>query len=320
VIEGAELELLERSLRQAVESQSGATLDHALVELGWADALDADPRVAVSLLFALQGASSATSSAIGRVVGGIVAPDSAAMGVVLPPLGSCEPPARAVGDHVEVRGIGTVGLATHDNALIVAQRGDGDAIAVLVPTNELTTRPVRGIDPALGLVEVTAPHIDLDGPLVTASSWTDAVARAQLAIGHEMVGASRTMLTLARDHALERIQFGQPIARFQAVRHRLADTLVAIETAEAALDAGWLDGTALSAAMAKALAGRSARTAARHCQQVLAGIGFTTEHDLHRYIRRVFVLDELFGPSRSLTRELGDHLLTTRRLPPLLPL
>ena len=72
--------------------------------------------------------------------------------------------------------------------------------------------------------------------------------------------------------------------------------------------------------MAKATAGRSARTAARHCQQVLAGIGFTTEHRLHLYVRRVLLLDELFGASRVLTEALGDQLLQTRELPPLLPL
>jgi alkylation response protein AidB-like acyl-CoA dehydrogenase len=74
------------------------------------------------------------------------------------------------------------------------------------------------------------------------------------------------------------------------------------------------------AAMAKAVAGRGARTTARHCQQVLAGIGFTTEHPLHRYVRRVLVLDQLFGSSKLLTKELGDTLLASRRLPPLLPL
>jgi len=72
--------------------------------------------------------------------------------------------------------------------------------------------------------------------------------------------------------------------------------------------------------MAKALAGRGARTAARHCQQVLAGIGFTTEHPLHRYVRRVLVLDQLLGDTRSLTHRLGDDVLATRRLPALLPL
>ena len=47
--------------------------------------------------------------------------------------------------------------------------------------------------------------------------------------------------------------------------------------------------------MAKAVAGRQARTTARHCQQVLAGIGFTTEHPLHHYVRRTLVLDALLG-------------------------
>ena len=151
-------------------------------------------------------------------------------------------------------------------------------------------------------------------------AWEPAVAIAQIAIGHELVGASRTMLELARTHALERIQFGQPIAAFQAVRHRLADTFVAIESADALLGGAWEDRSPATAAMAKATAGRAARTTARHCQQVLAGIGFTTEHDLHLHVRRVLALDELLGSSRSLTAALGRELLDTRRLPPLLPL
>jgi alkylation response protein AidB-like acyl-CoA dehydrogenase len=125
---------------------------------------------------------------------------------------------------------------------------------------------------------------------------------------------------MARDHALERIQFGRPIASFQAVRHRLAESFVAVEAADAALAAAWDDGSALGAAVAKAVAGRSARTAARHCQQVLAGIGFTTEHPLHRYVRRVVVLDRLLGDARSLTRSLGDDLVVRGSLPSILPL
>ena len=125
---------------------------------------------------------------------------------------------------------------------------------------------------------------------------------------------------MAREHALERIQFDQPIAKFQAVRHRLAETLVAIETAAAVLDAAWLDPTPVTAAMAKAGAGRSGRVAAKHCQQVLAGIGFTTEHDLHRSLRRIWMLDQLFGSSAVLTKQLGEQLIASRTLPRLLPL
>ncbi len=128
------------------------------------------------------------------------------------------------------------------------------------------------------------------------------------------------MLELAREHALDRMQFGQPIAAFQAIRHKLAETLVAIEMADAVLDAAWLDGSPATAAMAKAVAGREARIASKHCQQVLAGIGFTTEHPLHRHVRRTLVLDGLFGTANSITAALDRDVLAERRLPPLLPL
>ena len=128
------------------------------------------------------------------------------------------------------------------------------------------------------------------------------------------------MLDLAREHAVERIQFGVPIASFQAVRHRLADSLVAVESARGALDAAWEAGSPFDAAVAKAIAGRSARLVVKHAQQVLAGIGFTLEHPLHRYVRRVRVLDGLLGDTRTLTRTLGEQLLQDRALPAILPL
>jgi alkylation response protein AidB-like acyl-CoA dehydrogenase len=194
-------------------------------------------------------------------------------------------------------------------------------VVVEVATAELELRPVHGVDPDLGLVEVAGGEAPLAAPhRLDPGDWTRAVTRARLAVGHELVGASRAMVALARSHALERVQFGRPIADFQAVRHRLAETLVAIEATDAALGAAWDEGSPAAAATAKALAGRSARTASLHCQQVLAGIGFTTEHDFHRYARRVLVLDQLFGTARALTRDLGRTLLTDRRLPPLPPL
>ena len=166
-----------------------------------------------------------------------------------------------------------------------------------------------GLDPRLGLVAASGE---------VASG--DALAAGQRALAHELVGASRAMLDLAREHALDRIQFGVPIASFQAVRHRLAESLVAIESAAGLVDAAWEQQDQLSAAIAKAVAGRSAHTVARHCQQVLAGIGFTAEHPLHLYVRRTRLLDALLGDARTLTRQLGEQLLATRELPPLLPL
>jgi len=134
------------------------------------------------------------------------------------------------------------------------------------------------------------------------------VAEARVAVGWWLVGSARAMLSLARRHALDRVQFGKPIASFQAVRHRLAETLVAIEGAEATLTLPGADNPDLTALLAKAAAGKAALTAAKHCQQVLGGIGFTEEHDLHRHVKRALVLDGLLGSSRELTKKAGAGL------------
>jgi hypothetical protein len=134
------------------------------------------------------------------------------------------------------------------------------------------------------------------------------VAAGRHALGWWLVGAGRAMLALARQHAVDRSQFGRPVASFQAIRHRLAETLVAIEGAEGTLVAAAAEPDDLSFLLAKAAAGQAALTAARHCQQVLGGIGFTAEHELHRHVKRALVLDAMLGTSRELTREAGTAL------------
>ncbi len=313
-----DLALFERSLRHATATHSGAGLDAALVELGWREALDSDAEVAVSLLFELQGAANVTSSALGRVIAQGVhcdIPDTTA--VVLPAVGRADAPGRSDGGRIHVDGVVTGGRDGWDAALVVAGGGDGH-LAVVSDRAALAVRPIRGVDPSLGLVEVSG--ILTPGDTTRVVDWRAGVALGQVALAHELVGASSRMLDMACEHALGRFQFDRPIASFQAVRHRLAETLVAIETARAILVAAWTDRTPMVAAMAKAVAARGARTTARHCQQVLAGIGFTTEHDLYRYVRRVLVLEQLLGATRTLTRDLGTDVLDTGRVPELLPL
>jgi hypothetical protein len=293
----------ERALFAAAIDQvvAAGAVDAGLDQLGWDDALADDERVAVAALFEAQGRAGATSSALDRV---LAAGLGSARGVVLPALGSTAPPGRLEGDRVVVAGLGAGSVVAVDDGTVHLVDG-------------LEHRSVHGLDPELGLVEATGASVRSDGQ---PGDWGAAVAAGQRALAHELVGASRRMLELAREHALERIQFGVPIASFQAVRHRLADAYVAIESAESVLDAAWDEPGPLTAAMAKAVAGRSARLVAKHGQQVLAGIGFTLEHPFQRYLRRTRALDALLGDSRSLTEQLGQELLESRQLPPLLPL
>lgn len=338
-MDAEELELFAKSLEHATARHTGAALDAALAELGWRDAFAADPRAAVATLFDLQGATATTSGTLDVVLADALGLDPTAdgdgdLGVVLPALGASDPPGRVEGDRLVVLGLGTADLARRSGVLVVtapaasAVGGSGGLGALVLDPARLDLRTAEGIDPRLGLVTVAADlaaspassSTRLGGVAGGAPNWEAALDAGRRALAHELVGASRTMLELARQHALERIQFGRPIAQFQAVRHKLAESLVAIEAADGALAAAWEDPSPTASAIAKAIAGRSARTVARHAQQVLAGIGFTTEHSLHLYVRRVLVLDRLLGGAGALTRELGDDLLASRSLPAMLPL
>jgi hypothetical protein len=268
----------------------------------------------VALLFELQGRENVTSSSLDVLLAHALGADVAAPTVMLSRAGTYASPAVADGDRVTGRGVARPSGA--GDLLVVA----GDVVFA-VPLAETSPRAIAGMDPDLGLAEVSV-DVSADALKTQASEvdWSTVVAIGQLAIAHEIVGACRTMLQLARDHALEREQFGRPISQFQAIRHRLAESLVAIEAADSALSAAWQDGSTSSARYAKAIAGTSARTVARHAQQVLAGMGYTTEHAFHRHLRRVLVLDQLLGASKTLTHEIGKELLQARTLPPMLPL
>ena len=110
----------------------------------------------------------------------------------------------------------------------------------------------------------------------------------------ESAGAARWCLDTASEYAKVRVQFGRPIGQFQAIKHALADMLVAVEqTAAVAWDAAaaWsgpegADERALSARVAGALSLEAAAHCAKKCVQILGGIGFTWEHDAHFYLKR----------------------------------
>lgn len=133
-----------------------------------------------------------------------------------------------------------------------------------------------------------------------------------------LVGTMSGALELARNHALDRRQFGQPIGGFQAVQHLLADMYVDLESSRSALyGAAWaLDNTVAhdalwSAAVAKAWTAAAARRTTENAIQVLGGIGMTWEHPAHLYLRSAHVLGAAFA-SRTAALDLVASRLTTR--------
>ncbi len=319
MMESHELELFTQGVRRAASTHRGKALDDALDELGWNDALEEDPFAAVSVLFESQGEANTTSSALDDVLADALGvrrgDDGSGVAVVLPPLGRSDAPGRTANGQLEVRGLATASVRDRTGILVVVEQGTDHTLITLEPA-ALTLREVSGLDPDLGLFEVTGVTATAGG---VPADWSHVMAAGHRALAHELVGAARAMLELARQHALERTQFGRPIASFQAVRHRLAECLVWVEASSTLAAAAWENTDPVTAALAKAYAGRAARTVARHCQQVLAGIGFTAEHPFHHHFRRAVVLDQLLGGS-ALTRSLGADLLAGRQPVPVLPL
>jgi hypothetical protein len=315
--------LLAETVRDAVEAaQAKASgpdaVDGALADLGWLEMLDAEPRDAIAIVFTALGAANATATVLDDMLATALGVEPRSdLAVLLPTFAGWDAPGRVVGGRVTAEGL--AGPRVAHAAELIPFAGD-DAGAATVPVAAADITEVHGIDPDGGLHAVTVGDAEAVSVAADSRALEAALALGRRAVGHQIAGAARAMLELAREHALARVQFGRPISQFQAVRHRLADALVAIEALEAALTAAADEETPITGALAKAVAGRTAATVGAHCQQVLAGVGFTTDHPFHRYLKRTIALSGLLGSTDAIVLDLGRELLATKTVPTLIEL
>jgi hypothetical protein len=328
-MDASELALLAKTVRDAIAGVATAgggvaAVDGTIADLGWRDMLDAEPDAAVEIVFGALGETNGTATALDDVLLlglGVVSSSSSSVAVLLPEGAGWAPPGRIEGPRVRARGLAESRALTANDVVVVCDAGR-ELRVVSVPLPAVEMSAVRGIDPDAGM-HVVDLDVDAEAEVIATvdqEAWDAAVALARRALGYQTLGATRAMVDLAREHALERAQFGRPIARFQAVRHRLADALVAIEALDATLGAAADAPSTETAMLAKAVAGRTAHSVAAHCQQVLGGIGFTTDHPFHRYLKRTMVLDRLLGSADDLVVALGRQLLANRAVPTLIEL
>ena len=134
------------------------------------------------------------------------------------------------------------------------------------------------------------------------SAARDVLAAQAVLTAHEQAGAAEGLMERARDYALSRHAFGQPIGAFQSVKHRIAELYVLTQLAKAtALSAAASDGAAdflTAAAAARIQATEAYDTCARDCVQIHGGMGVTWEAGLHLHVRR----------ARTLAMEQGNTL------------
>lgn len=171
----------------------------------------------------------------------------------------------------------------------------GDELAVAAPG-----QVHRSVDAARTLSEVTAGELVAQGPEV-AAAIDRALEFGTLASSAQLLGLGRALLELAAAHARQRVQFGQPVGGFQAVKHQLADVAIGLEFARPLLFAaaialaGDAPQPARDVSAAKVACAQAASRAARTALQVHGAIGYTAEHDAGTYLTKIRALVPAWG-------------------------
>ena len=214
------------------------------------------------------------------------------------------------------------------------EHGSND-VAVSAP---LKVTPRRSIDltQSLGDVQATALRLPAAACLAVGPAVDTALARARqvgaVVLAAELVGLAEAALAASVAYTGQRVQFGRPVAAFQAVKHRCAQMMVAVESARSAVQAAaqqldaFKSGAAGSdpfaggdaarvAAQARVLATEAALFCTREALQLHGGAGYTWEVDIHLMLRRAQAAAQRFGAVGPWLDEVACRLLEGDRPP-----
>jgi alkylation response protein AidB-like acyl-CoA dehydrogenase len=192
---------------------------------------------------------------------------------------------------------------------------------------ELSTPGVK-LEPARamgapGLFQLRLDAVPADLVSLQGISADDLLLTSKLALLGRAHGATRRAFELAVDYARERQQFGQPIGKFQAIQHKLANSLIALEGVRLTLDhaahlydrrdACWR----YFANAAVAFGGKALRNVSLETQHTFGAIGYADEHEAPLHFKRVHLDTVALGGSSHARRWLAAFLLDDdgRRLP-----
>jgi alkylation response protein AidB-like acyl-CoA dehydrogenase len=215
--------------------------------------------------------------------------------------------ATRAADAVTLDGVARLVLDGHaaDLLVVAAREGGGTSLFALPartrgverqahPTMDQTRRFAE-----VSLRGVAAARAGAAGQGATALAC--ALDQARVALAAEQVGGAQRCLDLAVAYAKERVQFGRPIGSFQAIKHKCADMMVAVESARSA--AYWAGCVAAeagaelprAASLAKAWCSESYFRCAADALQIHGGVGFTWEYDVHLHLKRARSMEQFLG-------------------------
>ncbi len=219
------------------------------------------------------------------------------------------------GDDFVLRGVATFVVDGHcADLIIVAARSQGsvgnEGVSLFVVPGDsqgLRRNPLPTMDLTRRLAEIECDGVRLPASALLGeqgAGWpklSRILDLAVIALAAEQVGGAQRCLDLAVAYAKEREQFGRPIGSFQAIKHKCADMLVAVETARSALyyaaciaDDG-SDHLTTNASLVKAWCSEAYFCCAAESIQIHGGVGFTWEYDPHLHFKRARASESWLG-------------------------
>ena len=198
--------------------------------------------------------------------------------------------------------------------------GDEGIGLFVVPRGAVDVVPMTGLDATRGYASVTLDDVGVGPDRVLGVAGEagpvlrDVVQRATVALAAEMVGTCQGIFDIVHAYVGEREQFGVKVGSFQAVKHKLANMFVALESARATV---WFAAAAIAegdarrdvaVSVAKASVGDCQKLLTQEGIQCLGGIGYTWEHDMHLFVKRAKAGAALFGTTAE-HLEAVSHLI-----------
>jgi pimeloyl-CoA dehydrogenase small subunit len=199
-------------------------------------------------------------------------------------------------------------------ARVSGAAGDRDGIGLFLvdsDTDGLSRLPFTAQNGQGGAVlTFESAHVGADAEIGVPGAALPLVERvvdeAMTAMMAEAVGAMETLLDLTVDYLKSRTQFGRPLGAFQAIQHRAADMLIAVQQARSLmfyatmmLDAEDPEERAKAISAAKLQVGRAARFVGENAIQLHGGIGMTMEYQAGHYFKRLTMIDVMFGDAEE---------------------
>jgi hypothetical protein len=299
---------------------NGQDIATNLIEYGWVELLAVDRLAAYELLFEAHGKALATSRALDLVAfEALGIPWAADVCWVHPGLerGDRFIAVEREGNRISVDGLVMAGSMTPTRLAMVMHQADKLCVA-FVSAAELLDH-FGGFDPTLGLARVNGKGLSiLEIMPVEENAFDRCAAACQFSLAYELLGVALLLQQLAIDHVRTREQFGRPLGALQAVKHQVADMVVATTGARDVLDAIAQEAAGeipfhSASRLAKAIAGQAAISVASCAQHLCGGLGFTEEFSLPRALRRAHALDVVWGSSHLLKAEFGSEIVREKQ-------